>query len=260
MDSFMQLHFQSYGEGFPLVILHGLFGSLENWQTLSRQWSQNYQVLAVDLRNHGRSPHSEVFNYEVMVEDLRELLAAQKLERVHLLGHSLGGKVAMHFALGHPQAVEKLIVADIAPKKYPPIQLPLIEAMLALDLGLYRERSELGEALKTSIPNATVRQFLLKNITRDEAGALVWKINLRSIQQNYRQLNEELSTGRAFNGPVRFIRGGRSDYITEADRDLILRLFPQAEIETIEEAGHWVQAEAPEKFSRLVLDFLGSVQ
>jgi esterase len=254
----MQLHFQRQGEGFPLVILHGLFGSLENWQMLSRQWAQNYQVLAVDLRNHGRSPHSDVFNYEVMVEDLRELLTAQRFDRVHLLGHSLGGKVVMNFALAHPQSVEKLIVADMAPKKYSPIQLPLLEAMLALDLSLYRERSELGEALKSSIPNATVRQFLLKNITRDETGAMIWKINLRGIHQNYRQLNEELPTGRTFNGPVRFIRGGRSDYITEADRELILRLFPQAEIETIAEAGHWVQAEAPEKFSRLVLDFLSA--
>jgi pimeloyl-ACP methyl ester carboxylesterase len=252
----MQLNFQRQGAGFPLVILHGLFGSSDNWQLFARQWGETYDVLTVDLRNHGRSPHSDEINYEVMTGDLVELLDSQGLSRVHLLGHSLGGKAAMHFALHHPERMGKLIVADMAPRKYPPTQRPIFDALLALELGRFKERGEISEALRSTIPDAAVRQFLVKNVTRDAAGMFQWKMNLPALFRNYDGLNEPLGTERTFDGPALFIRGGKSEYITDADGDLITRLFPEAKIVTIAEAGHWVHAEAPGKFSEIARDFL----
>ena len=253
----MQLNFQRHGHGgLPLIILHGLFGSLDNWQTVGRKLGETYQVFAVDQRNHGRSPHSDVFNYEVMAEDLREFMLAQQLPRAHLLGHSMGGKVAMHFALRCPELVEKLTVVDMAPKRYAPRHGPIFEALLSLDLSLFRERSEIAAALAPAIPEVGLRQFLLKNVGRDEVGAFQWKMNLPVIYRNYEQLNEEIETGRSFAGPVLFVKGGRSDYLGEGDMGLIHQLFPHSTVKTVAEAGHWVQAEAPEKMVAVILKFL----
>jgi esterase len=253
----MQLNFQRQGAGAPLVILHGLFGSLDNWHSLSRQWGGRYNVFALDLRNHGRSPHSDEFNYRVIADDLLEFMASQRLERAHFLGHSLGGKAAMHFALANPERVEKLVVVDIAPRQYPPSHVPLFEAMLALDPGAFRERNEMDRALAARIPDATVRQFLLKNVARDESGAFRWKLNLPAIYRNYEQLNEAIEPGRTFNGPTLFIRGGKSDYIRDEDHGLIAQIFPNSRVATVPTAGHWVNANAPGELSALVWDFLG---
>lgn len=253
----MQLHFQSHGTtGPPLLILHGLFGSLDNWASISRQLGHTNRVFALDLRNHGRSPHSDEFNYAVIAEDLLEFMAAQKLERTNILGHSLGGKVAMHFALHYPGRVEKLIVVDIAPRAYPPAHLPLFDAMMSLDLGAFRERGEMDRALAAKIPEAGVRQFLLKNVGRDESGAFRWKLNLPAIFQNYELLNKSLDTTRVFEGPTLFIKGEKSDYISEEDRELIIKMFPRAEVVTVPGAGHWVHADAPEKVTEMVRKFL----
>lgn len=252
----MQLNFQSYGTGFPLIILHGLFGSLDNWQTISTRLGEHFWVFAVDLRNHGRSPHSDEFNYEVMAEDLGEFMQVHGLARAHLLGHSMGGKTAMEFALRHPEMVEKLIVADMAPKAYPPSHIPIFEALLSMDLSGFRDRREIVDALAPSIPELAVRQFLLKNLTRDESGAFRWKLNLPTIYRNYDRLNQGIENGRNFDGSVMFIKGVRSEYIGEEDRELIKRLFPQAEIIAIPEAGHWVHADAPGAFLNAVLAFL----
>ncbi len=252
----MQLNFHTYGTGFPIIILHGLFGSLDNWQTISRRLSEYFQVFAVDLRNHGRSPHSDVFNYKVMAEDLRELMQAQSLTRVHLLGHSMGGKTAMEFALSHPESVEKLIVVDIAPKVYPPSHIPIFKALLALDLSSCHDRQEVSNALAPAIPEPAVRQFLLKNLTRDDSGAFQWKLNLPVIYQNYDLLNHGLENGRTFAGPVSFIKGSRSEYIENKDEAAIMHLFPIAGTITIPESGHWVHADAPEQFLKVALDFL----
>jgi esterase len=252
----MQLNFQSLGTGFPLIILHGLFGSLDNWQTISRRLGGFYQVFAVDLRNHGRSPHSDVFGYEVMAEDLREFMETHGLARAHFLGHSMGGKTAMEFALGHRELVEKLIIVDIAPKAYPPWHVPIFEALLSLDLSAFRERREIVDALAPAIPELATRQFLLKNLTRDKSCAFQWKLNLPAIYRNYDWLNQGIENGRSFAGPVLFIKGGRSEYIVEQDGELIRRLFPRAEIIAIPESGHWVHADAREAFLKAVLDFL----
>jgi esterase len=252
----MQLHFQTYGTGFPVVILHGLFGSLDNWQTISRRLGEYFQVVAVDLRNHGRSPHSDVFNYEVMAEDLRELMQTQGLARVHLLGHSMGGKTAMEFAMRFPESADKLIVTDIAPKVYPPSHIPIFKALLALDLSSFHDRQEISNALAPAIPEPAVRQFLLKNLTRDDSGAFKWKLNLPAIYHNYDRLNQGLENGRTFAGPVLFIKGSRSEYIEDKDEPTIKALFPEAEITTIPESGHWVHADAPEQFLKAASDFL----
>ncbi len=252
----MQLNFQSYGTGFPLLILHGLFGSLDNWQTISRQLGESYQVFALDLRNHGSSPHSDIFSYEDMAGDVREFMQTHGLARAHLLGHSLGGKTAMEFALRHPALVQKLIVADIAPKSYPPSHVPIFEALLSLDLKSFHDRREAAAALAPSIPNPAIRRFLLKSLTRDKFGALQWRLNLPAIYKSYAGLNQALEHRRIFNGPTLFLRGERSEYIKEEDSVLIHRLFPQARIITVMDAGHWIHADAPEAFLKLVLDFL----
>jgi pimeloyl-ACP methyl ester carboxylesterase len=252
----MQLNFQTYGTGFPLMVLHGLFGSLDNWQPISRKLGESLQVFAVDQRNHGRSPHNDEINYPVMAEDLREFMRARDISRAHVMGHSMGGKTAMQFAFLHPEMVEKLIVVDIAPKAYPPWNMPIIEALLALDLRSFSHRQEIEAALAPEIPSLALRQFLLKSLTRDESGAFVWRINLKALEQNYPQLNQRIGEGQTFTGPVLFIRGERSDYIEEADRALVESAFPQARIVTIAGAGHWVHAEATGEFVQVVGDFL----
>lgn len=252
----VRLNFQSYGRGFPIIILHGLFGSLDNWQTISRRLGEFFQVFAVDLRNHGGSPHSDDFNYDVMAEDLRGFVETHGLSRCHLLGHSLGGKAAMEFALRHAALVEKLVVVDMAPRAYPPAHIPIFEALLALDLRSFRDRREIADALAPAIPDLVTRQFLLKSLTRDESDALQWRLNLPAIYRNYSRLNQELENGRTFAGPALFLRGQRSDYITEKDASLIRRFFPNAKIVSVSGAGHWIHADAPEAFLKATLDFL----
>jgi esterase len=254
----MQLNYQSYGEGHPLIILHGLFGSLTNWQTMSRELGQFYQVFAVDQRNHGDSPHSDSFNYQVMADDLKTFMQAHDLSSAYLLGHSMGGKTVMQFAMTYPEKVDKLIVADMAPKEYAPEHDEIFEALHSLDLNMFSSRKEIDAALAQKIGNRVVRQFLLTNVTRDDSGAFKWKMNLDAIYKNYDQVNKRLETNRTFEKPTLFIRGERSDYIQEEDTAIIKQLFPHSKIVTVAGAGHWVHVEAPEEFSRLVIDFLGT--
>lgn len=252
----MQLHFQRHGNGFPLVILHGLFGSSENWQPLARRFAAQFTVLTVDLRNHGRSPHNDLMDYPAMAGDLARLFEAQQLRSVHLLGHSLGGKLAMQFALAFPDRVAKLIVVDIAPKAYPPKHDHVFEALLALDLKRYHRRREIDEALAPAIPDRALRQFLLKNLAHDADGAFRWKINLRAMSGSAGALRHPPPAPGPFAGPVLFLRGGTSDYVEASDIGLIRHRFPTARIATIEGAGHWVHAEAPDEFLRECLAFL----
>ncbi|MDB6125673.1 MAG: Alpha/beta hydrolase fold protein [Pedosphaera sp.] len=252
----MQLNYRIHGTGFPLIILHGLFGSSDNWQTISRKLGEHFQVFAVDLRNHGNSPHSDVFNYEVMAEDLLEFMESHGLSKAHVLGHSMGGKMAMQFALQYPDKVEKLIVVDIAPKAYPPWHVPIFEALLALDLTAFHSRKEIDDALTIAIPETPVRQFLLKNLSQGEDATFKWKLNLRAIYQNYERLNRALPKDREYMGPVLFIRGGQSDYVQDRDMDMIRKIFPQAVLATVQEAGHWVHAEKGEEVVEMVLRFI----
>lgn len=252
----MNLHFETVGEGPPLIILHGLLGSGENWRSMSRRLGARYQVFAVDLRNHGRSPHSEIFDYEAMVADLKEFTEQQALSGAMLLGHSMGGKVAMQFAAEHAESVERLVSVDMAPKAYDPSQRDLLEALRSLDLRRYKSFGEVDEALARSISEKPLRQFLLKNLSRDESGRLYWKIHLEAIHRNYDQLARSIAPKRTFGKPTLFIRGGRSNYIEDDDVPAIRRIFPQAEIATLPGAGHWVHIELPDEFFQTVVNFL----
>lgn len=252
----MKLAYQSYGAGEPLVILHGLFGSRDNWHMLSRKIGEHYHVFAVDQRNHGNSPHDDRFDYPVMADDLRGFIEQHSLHSVNLLGHSMGGKTAMQFALNYPAYLARLIVADIAPRAYPPHHDEIFEAMCALDLTALQTRQEMDQALATHISDKAIRQFIMKNVARDENGAFRWKLNLDAIQQNYDAIAAQVEGGAPFHKPTLFVRGEHSDYVADDDEPQIRALFPEAQIVTLAGAGHWLHAEKPAEFLQIVQDFL----
>jgi len=253
----MKLHFRELGAGQPLIILHGLFGFLDNWQTLAKYLSQKYKVYLVDQRNHGRSPHSPDFNYNFMVQDLVELIEDQQIPEPAIMGHSMGGKTAMNFALQHPDKISKLIVVDIAPKSYPPHHQDILAALHAVDLSVVKTRAEVDEVLAQYIPEQDVRLFLAKNLYRREDNSFAWRMNFPVIEESIEEVGREITSDKPFTKPTLFIKGGNSRYIKpEKDTEPILELFPSASIETIPNAGHWVHAEAPEAFYNLVVNFL----
>ena len=255
----MQLAYQRYGAGPPLIILHGLLGSGDNWQTLSRKaFALHFEVFTVDLRNHGRSPHSATFSYPAMVEDLIEFMDTHGLATTHLIGHSMGGKTAMHLALAQPNAVRRLVVVDIAPKPYPPHHTPIFEALRSLHLDTHGSRTEIDAALAEALPAKPIRSFLLKNLQRDPDGRYRWKINLDGIYQSYSNINAGLATDGTFDGPTLFVRGGASSYVADTDIETIRLSFPGAQLATIEGAGHWVHAEKPHAFAEAALAFLNA--
>lgn len=254
----MQLHFKDFGQGEPLVMLHGLFGSSDNWLGVAKSLAGKFHVYLVDLRNHGQSGHSDEMDYPLMANDVAEFLEERKLENVNLLGHSLGGKVAMQFALNFPDRLKKLVVVDMAPRVYAPEHEPIFRALLALDLEQFESRTQIEEALAPKIPSLALRRFLLKNITRSADGDFMWKMNLRSLADNYLDLGKPIFATTPFPKPALFIRGGKSDYISDADVSEILKLFPGANIQTIAGANHWVHADAPDQFIRLVSEFLSN--
>lgn len=251
-----KLYHKEYGDGPPLIILHGLLGASGNWHTLSRTvFSDRFRVLAVDQRNHGRSFHADRHDYPAMAEDLWHFLDELQIDSTHLMGHSMGGKTAMYAALAFPEQIDKLIVVDIAPKQYPPHHAPIIEALQALDPSSYDSRRAIDRALANPIPSDRIRQFLLKNLNYD-GERYTWKMNLDAIATHYDKINRGVATNRTYDGPTLFIRGETSDYITDDDEPGIRAHFPQAEIVTIEGAGHWVHADAPDAFAEVVIEFL----
>jgi pimeloyl-ACP methyl ester carboxylesterase len=239
-----------------LVLLHGLFGGGDNWSGIAPKLAERFRVLMPDLRNHGLSPHSDMIDYPQMAADVAELLASAGAGRASIVGHSMGGKTAMQLALDSPQVVSKLVVVDIAPRAYLPGHDNILDALLALNLPDFASRQQIEDALATEIPSLPLRRFLLKSVARDSNGKFFWKMNLRGLAKNYDKLCCAVGEGRTFAGPTLFIRGGSSDYIRAADEAEIYRQFPAARIETITSAGHWVHADAPEEFARLVLEFL----
>ena len=251
----MKLHYQESGEGKPLIIIHGLFGSADNWRSMAKYFSRFYHVISVDLRNHGRSPHSDQQDFSVMAEDIKELCEAMELGQVSILGHSLGGKVAMMFAGMYPEQVSKLIVVDIAPRQYFSAHTPLMDAMMALDLSQFARRGEIDDALAQSIPDKAVRQFLLMNLSSEDE-TFQWRINLPALKANYSELMAAVCEDITFTMPSLFVYGELSDYVTEEDRQQISSQFVHAEFNGIEKAGHWVQAERPQQFKKVVEEFL----
>lgn len=253
----MDLYYNQYGEsGPPLIILHGLLGGHGNWHTLSRTTFQTVaQVYAVDQRNHGRSPHTDRIDYPSMADDLRSFIERHDLAPASLLGHSMGGKTAMQTALSYPDRVDRLIVVDISPKAYPPHHRHFLEALARIDPTNYESRSEIGTALSEDIPSRPIRQFLLKNLDYD-GEQYTWRMNLDPIRVHYDELTASIPGDTTFDGPALFVRGGTSDYVADEDLKEIRRLFPSAELLTIEEAGHWVHADAPDALAEAVTSFL----
>ena len=252
----MHLYYEIFGQGHPFIILHGLFGTQENWRTLSKVFGQYFQVFALDQRNHGRSPHDEVFTYETMTEDIHEFMQEHALPSAHVLGHSMGGKVAMRFAVTYPTLVDKLVVVDIAPKVYPPGHDNVFAGLYALNLTTLRSRQEADIALAQHLPDLALRQFLLKNLERTESGTFRWRINLDGIRDNYHEMLTGFDLAKTCTRPTLFIKGADSDYIKENDFVTIRKIFPHAQLITIPNTGHWVHAEAPQEFARLVFEFL----
>jgi esterase len=253
----MKLHYQITGTGQALVIIHGLFGSSDNWRMVAKQLSQYAQVITVDLRNHGLSPHSAQQNYDLMVEDIIELLDDLAIDKAHIIGHSIGGKVAMAFAATHPERLNKLMVVDISPREYAGDSghIAIFEALLAVDLSRYTRRSEVNELLSELLPDKAVRQFLLMNISQQN-GRLTWRINLKALYENYTHFGAAVGVNIKVENMTCFIRGGRSRYIQTDDEELIASQFLRSEIFTIEQSGHWVHSEAPQQFLSKVNNFL----
>jgi len=254
----MDLHFKTFGAGDPLIILHGLFGTADNWQTLGKRFAEHYMVYLVDQRNHGRSPHDDVMDYPHMADDLRQFMQENWIHRAHILGHSMGGKTAMEFALRNPDMTDKLVVVDISPKTYPSGHDLIFKALRSLDPATLSDRQEAEDALARDIDDAGIRLFLLKNLAREKKGGFRWKMNLESIYQNYDRILEEPTSSDRFHGEALFIRGGKSDYVEPADESRIQEWFPEARLETVEGAGHWVHAEDPDSLHDLVHGFLSA--
>lgn len=253
----MLLHSNILGQGQPFVILHGFLGSGDNWKSLGTKYrEQGFEVHLVDQRNHGHSFHHKDFNYEVMVEDLKHYCETHQLENIILLGHSMGGKTAMLFAVKYQEIVEKLLVADIAPRFYPEHHHAILEGLSSLDFSVIKSRGEADEQLSRFVSDFGTRQFLLKNLYWKNKGQLALRVNLEALKENVSEVGEALPSHLKFEKNTLFLRGDRSEYIALSDDDLIKRQFPKAKIVTIKNAGHWLHAENPEDFFDAVMQFI----
>ncbi len=249
------LHSEISGEGeFPVVLLHGMFGSASNLISVARALEPDFKVIRLDLRNQGKSPHRDAMTIALMSDDVIHTLDELDIPRAHFLGHSLGGKVAMDIAVRYSDRVAKVVVADIAPVRYGRCHDDILDGLLGMDLVSLRSRQQADELLAKNVPEAPVRQFLLKNLLRD-GDTWAWKMNLQGIADNYDNLRDA-PTGDVFNGPILFIRGEKSGYIKEENRLAIMRQFPDAQLQTIANAGHWLHAEYPQIFNEMTRGFL----
>ena len=245
------------GQGKPLLILHGFLGMSDNWKTLATQYAtEGFEVHTIDLRNHGRSFHSKDFGYEIMVQDILEYCQANKLTKIDLIGHSMGGKVAMLFATTYPEMVNKLIIADIGSKFYPQHHQSILAGLNAVDFSKKPSRTEVDEIVKNYIPDFGTRQFLLKSLYWQTPEQLAFRFNLAVFNKKIDEIGKALPENNVFEKPTLFIRGGNSDYILDNDLEIIKTHFPKAILETIPNVGHWLHAENPQMFFELTLKFL----
>ncbi len=256
MDLFSKIYNGPSGS-LDLIIIHGLFGMSDNWNSLGKQFSTKYSVHLIDLRNHGRSPHSEVFDYNVMCQDVFNYLDHNNIKKAVFLGHSLGGKVAMNFAFKYSERVEKLIVVDIAPKKYSvDFHKNLLAILNALDLDSFNKREEINRALSSSIHDISIRLFLMKNIYRNSSKDFAWKFNINGLINSIDNISDVGLLQGTCAIPACFIKGGDSDYITDRDVNLISSYFTNSTVITIPNTGHWIHAESPASFYDTVDNFL----
>ncbi|MDA8910883.1 alpha/beta fold hydrolase [Crocinitomicaceae bacterium] len=251
----MKLFHKEFGSGKPLVILHGLFGFSDNWQSHAKSLSSYYRVILFDLRNHGRSPWDDNHAYEDMALDVAESLDQLSVDKACFIGHSMGGKVLMHLGLNHGSYIDKMIVVDMGTKSYPMHHQDVIHAIQSVNIESITARSQVNEMLKPILASEGLRQFLLKNLYWKEKGVLAWRMNVKTLVKNMEEVLSALPDGEILNESL-FIRGGLSNYILDDDVDLIQNQFPNSELLTIDGAGHWVHAEASEAFIEATLSFL----
>ena len=264
----MELFYRKSGKGPPVVILHGLYGSSDNWMTIARFLEKDFELFIPDQRNHGRSPHSDEFNYSLLSQDVVDFFQKQKIEMATLIGHSMGGKVAMHVARRSPEIISSLILVDIAPKNYYAesdaeslVHISILEALQKLYLPSIKSREEADHLLSFDLKDEKLRSFLLKNLKKTPEGKYEWLLNLTSIKENFSEISEGFLMSEWKNieikgFPVLFIKGEKSNYICKEDLPVIKRVFPAADIIEIAETGHWLHAEKPEEFSTAVYDFI----
>jgi esterase len=255
----MKLHFHRQGQTnsphSPVILLHGLFGSFENLSSIAKALYHNFDVICVDMPNHGRSEHSDDFNYNQMTLALLSLMDELQINRFSLLGHSMGGKAAMQLAINHPQMIDKLIVADMAPVAYQPQHNQVIKALQSVNLSQLSNRKAADNIMQSLISEAGVRHFLLKSLIKTD-NAMCWRFNLDAITKNYANIIQGLDGDGCFEGPTLFIKGANSDYIQASHRTAIGQYFPNSKAHVINDAGHWLHVEKPEQFNRIVNRFL----
>jgi pimeloyl-ACP methyl ester carboxylesterase len=254
----MKLFFRQYGQGFPVIILHGLYGLSDNWVSFGRRLAADFSVFIPDLRNHGQSPHSTVFDFASMEEDIMEFLDDREFREAVLIGHSMGGKVSMRVALDYPERVSKLVVVDIGLRRVTGNRehLNLIEAMQSVDFTRVRSRSDVEKQLVPRIPDQRLRQFLMKNVYWRTPSALDWRLNLAAVGKNILNMFEGVEGDSVFDKPVLLIRGGLSGYVPDEEITEIKKRFPRAQVTTLASASHWVHADAPGEFYERVSTFL----
>jgi esterase len=267
----MKLFYRRYGEGPPFIILHGLYGSSDNWVNIGKSLAENFEVFLIDQRNHGNSPHSAEHNYTLLKNDVFEFMETQAIAKAVIMGHSMGGKVAMNFAVDYPDRVQALLIIDIAPKSYKSLLSPspqalehmnLINAMMEVDFSVVNKRTDLDKQLMAGIPSARIRNFLLKNVKRDRNGLYSWKLNVKTLRNELPAIMDELDPekfkkGKGVSGfPVLFVKGEKSNYISPEDMTGIRAVFPAAEITTIPDAGHWLHAEHPDLLVKTIKYFV----
>ncbi len=257
----MQLNYKTFGEGFPIIILHGLLGSLDNWQSIAKKLAEkNFKVFIIDQRNHGKSPHSDEFSYQILANDLLDFFDHQAILKAHIIGHSMGGKTAMLFALLHPEKVEKLVVVDIAPAEYEDGHTAIFQALFAADAAHATSREQVQSVLAQKLGNDTTTiGFLMKGLDRDAfAKNFAWKFNLDALWKNYDNISGVIDGNHPFTGKTLFIKGAKSNYINAGNYPEVVRLFPDNQLVEIPGAGHWVHADNPKKFVEEVEKFLAS--
>lgn len=254
----MTLNYKQFGSGFPLIILHGLLGSLDNWQSIAKKIAeQGFSVYIIDQRNHGRSPHSKDFNYQLLADDLLSFMQQHNIAKAHLLGHSMGGKTVMQFALSHPQKVGKLIVVDIVPAAFDDRHSDVFGALFASNASSATSREEVQEVLRQKLGDETTVQFLMKSLVRNEDGeGFSWRFNVEALYKNYANISDGITANQPYEGDCLFIKGERSTYISSGNYFSIADLFPNHQLAEIKGAGHWVHADNPTEFIAEVLHFL----
>lgn len=253
----MNLFFRQLGKGNPLIIIHGVFGSSDNWISIGRKLSDRFSVFMLDMRNHGQSPHSDEFSYKAMSDDIFEFINEHNLKEINIIGHSMGGKVAMLFASRFSEIVKKLVVVDMAPKRYAPHHKQVFDGLFSLNLNTLNTRSEADKQLSFYINEPLIRQFLLKNLYRKKDNTFNWRLNLTILKDNIDNMDEiNINSNNAFLKPTLFIKGEKSNYILPFDESSIKTLFPNAVFVSISNAGHWVHAEQPEEFLKTITNFL----